>query len=68
MNVAKKNLGKIVKLLPALKNPTISSLTQKDWVALETVIEEKQVRDLMPRLKLAGAQGIIEYPLNKLIY
>ncbi|MFH1622522.1 MAG: ATP phosphoribosyltransferase [Candidatus Omnitrophota bacterium] len=68
MNVAKKNLGKIIKILPALKNPTISSLTQKDWVALETVIDEKLVREIMPKLKLAGAEGIIEYPLNKLIY
>ncbi|MFC1709475.1 ATP phosphoribosyltransferase [Candidatus Omnitrophota bacterium] len=68
MNLAKKNLNKVLKLLPALKNPTISSLTQKDWVALETVIEEKRVREIMPKLKAAGAQGIIEYPLNKLIY
>jgi len=68
MNVAKKNLDKIVKILPALKNPTISSLTQKDWVALEAVIDEKLVREIMPKLKIAGAQGIIEYPLNKLIY
>lgn len=68
MNLAKKNLNKIVKLLPALKNPTISDLTRKDWLALETVIDEKCVREIMPKLKLAGAQGIIEYPLNKLIY
>lgn len=68
MNLAKKNLDKIVKLLPALKNPTISDLTRKDWLALETVIDEKCVREIMPKLKLAGAQGIIEYPLNKLIY
>jgi len=68
MNVAKKNLAKLLKLLPALKNPTISSLTQKDWVALETVIDEKLVREIIPRLKSAGAQGIVEYPLNKLIY
>jgi ATP phosphoribosyltransferase len=68
MNLARKNLDRITKLLPALKNPTISNLTQKDWVAVETVIDEKQVRELMPKLKLAGAQGIIEYPLNKLIY
>ncbi|NQU18756.1 ATP phosphoribosyltransferase [bacterium] len=68
MNLAKGNLDKIVKLLPALKNPTISNLTQKDWVALETIIEEEQVREIIPKLKLAGAQGIVEYPLNKLIY
>ena len=68
MNLAKGNLKSIVKLLPALKNPTISNLTQKDWVALETVIDEKLVREIIPKLKLAGAQGIVEYPLNKLIY
>lgn len=68
MNVAKKNLGKIVKLLPALKRPTVSNLTEKDWVAIETVIEESLVRHIIPRLKSAGAQGIIEYPLNKLIH
>ncbi|MDD5355476.1 MAG: ATP phosphoribosyltransferase [Candidatus Omnitrophica bacterium] len=68
MNVAKKNLATLLKLLPALKNPTISSLTQKDWVALETVIDEKLVREIIPKLKSAGAQGIVEYPLNKLIY
>lgn len=68
MNLAVKDLGKIVKLVPALKNPTISNLTQKGWVALETIIDEKQVREIMPKLKQAGAQGIIEYPLNKLIY
>ncbi|MDD5006213.1 MAG: ATP phosphoribosyltransferase [Candidatus Omnitrophica bacterium] len=68
MNLAVKNLNRIVKLLPALKNPTISNLTQKGWVALETVIDEKEVREMIPRLKSAGAQGIVEYPLNKLIY
>jgi ATP phosphoribosyltransferase len=68
MNVARKNLTRLISLLPALKNPTISSLTQKDWVALETVIDEKLVREIIPKLKSAGAQGIVEYPLNKLIY
>lgn len=68
MNLAVKDLKKIIKLVPALKNPTISNLTQKGWVALETIIDEKQVREIMPKLKLAGAQGIIEYPLNKLVY
>lgn len=68
MNVAQKNLNTIVKLLPALKRPTVSNLTQKDWVAIETVIEESLVREIIPRLKTAGAEGIIEYPLNKLIH
>lgn len=61
-------IRKIIKLLPALKNPTISELGDKRWVALESVIDELVVRDLIPKLKKAGAQGIIEYPLNKVIY
>lgn len=68
MNVAKKDVPKVLALLPAMKNPTQSPLTQGDWVALETVIEEAQVRDLVPKLKRAGAQGLVEYPLNKVIY
>ena len=68
MNVALKNADKVLKVLPALKKPTVSNLTQKDWCALETVIEEQLVREIIPRLKKAGARGIIEYPLNKLIY
>lgn len=68
LNVAKSNLKKVLALLPALKKPTISTLTLKDWFALEVIIEEKEVRRLLPLLKEKGAQGIIEYPLNKLIY
>ena len=68
MNVEKKNLDRLLKQLTSLKNPTISSLSQKNWAAVETVIDEGTVRGLIPRLKAAGAQGIIEYPLNKLIY
>lgn len=68
MNIRKANLKKIISLLPALKNPTISSLSQEGWLAVETIIEEKIVRNIIPALKEAGAQGIIEYPLNKLIY
>lgn len=68
MNLRRQNLKKVIGLLPALKNPTISNLSQKDWLAIETIIEEKIVRSIIPRLKSAGAQGIIEYPLNKLIY
>ena len=68
MNVAKKNLTKILKLLPAMKRPTISTLTQEDWFDVDTIIDEKVVRILIPKLIKAGAQGIIEYPLNKAIY
>lgn len=68
MNLKKKDLPKIIKVLPALKKPTISFLTDEDWVALEVVLEEKVVKQIIPRLKRAGAEGIIEYPLNKVIY
>ena len=54
-------------LLPALQRPTISSLSDADWVAVNTIIEERTVRDLMPKLKAAGAQGLVEYPLNKIV-
>lgn len=68
MNVAKKNIERVISLLPALKRPTVSGIAEDGWFAVETIIDEKVVRDLIPKLKLAGAQGIIEYPLNKLIY
>lgn len=68
MNVAKNNLPRVIKILPALKNPTVSSLSQKGWFAVETIIDESVVRSIIPKLKKAGAQGIIEYPLNKVIY
>jgi ATP phosphoribosyltransferase len=68
MNIAEKNLAKLLQTLPALRNPTVSRLSQSDWVAVETVIDEHIVRELMPRLKAAGAEGIIEYPLNKVVY
>ena len=68
MNVADANLKKILAVLPALKNPTVSGLTKKGWVALEVIMEEKIVKQIIPELKRAGAQGIIEYPLNKVIY
>jgi ATP phosphoribosyltransferase len=68
LNVREENLKKILGLLPALKKPTISGLTVKGWVACEVILDEKQVRELVPLLKEAGAQGIIEYPLNKVIY
>ena len=68
MNVEQKNLKKVLGLLTSLKNPTISSLSEDNWRAVEIVISEGIVRTLIPKLKSAGAQGIIEYPLNKLIY
>ena len=67
MNVEQKNLTGVMKLLPAMKKPTISSLSDSGWSALEVIIEEKTVKRLIPQLKRAGAQGIIEYPLNKVI-
>ena len=68
MNIAQKNLAGLLKELPALRNPTISSLSQEGWVAVETIIDEHVVRELIPALKAAGAEGIIEYPLNKVVY
>lgn len=68
MNVEEKNLKKILSLLTSLKNPTISNLSKDGWLAVETVIHESKVRILVPQLKLAGASGIIEYTLNKIIY
>src|SRR5204863_6326320 len=68
MNIAQKNLANLLKSLPALRNPTISTLSQAGWVAVETIIDEHVVRELIPRLKAAGAEGIIEYPLNKVVY
>ena len=68
MNIAKKNLKKLLASLPALKNPTISQLSVKGWVAVETIIDEAIARDLIPQLKALGAEGIIEYPLNKVVY
>lgn len=67
MNVAKKDLQGLLALLPALKKPTVSELSDPEWCALEVIAHEREVRDLIPRLKRAGAQGIIEYPLNKVI-
>lgn len=68
MNVAKANLKKVLKLLPALKKPTISSLSSDGWYDVDTIIDERIVRELIPDLRKAGAEGIIEYPLNKVIY
>ena len=68
MNIARKNLQQLLEALPSLRNPTISSLSQEGWVAVETIIDEHVVRELIPALKAAGAEGIIEYPLNKVVY
>jgi len=67
MNVASKNLNKILKILPAMKKPTVAPLSQKNWYDVDTIISENNVKLLIPKLKKAGAQGIIEYPLNKVI-
>jgi ATP phosphoribosyltransferase len=67
MNVPADHRQRVISLLPAMKGPTISTLTDEAWVAIETVIEEKVVREIIPQLKAAGAQDIIEYPLNKII-
>ena len=68
MNIARKNLAHLLETLPALRNPTVSHLSQEGWVAVETIIDEHIVRELIPALKAAGAEGIIEYPLNKVVY
>lgn len=67
MNVPSADLDKLLKKLPALRNPTVSRLTDEKWVAIETVLQESVVRTLIPELKALGAEGIIEYPLNKLV-
>ena len=67
MNVARADLEKILGLIPALRQPTISALTNDAWVAVETVLDEREARDLIPELRRAGAEGIVEYPLNKVI-
>jgi ATP phosphoribosyltransferase len=68
MNVPAGKLKKLLACLPALRNPTVSPLALKDWVAIETIIDEKIVREIIPQLKELGAEGIIEYPLNKVVY
>ena len=68
LNVRRADLDKVVAALPALRNPTISQLSDSDWLAINTIIEEKTVRQLIPKLKSAGAEGIVEYPLNKVVY
>jgi ATP phosphoribosyltransferase len=67
LNVRRTDLDTIVALLPSLQGPTVSSLSDPAWVAVNTIIEERTVRDLIPKLKAAGGQGIVEYPLNKIV-
>jgi len=67
LNVEKINLDAVLSVLPALKRPTISNLSEEGWLAVNTILEESTVRTIIPRLKAAGAQGIVEYPLNKII-
>jgi ATP phosphoribosyltransferase len=68
LNVRREDLVAVLGVLPALKNPTISALSDSDWVAVNTIIEESVVRQILPRLKAARAQGIVEYPLNKIVF
>jgi len=68
LNIQRKNLPGLLRNLPALRNPTIANLSLEGWVAVETIIDEHIVRELIPALKAAGAEGIIEYPLNKVVY
>ncbi len=67
MNVGRADLDRVLKVLPAMQNPTISSLSEAGWFSLEVIVDEKKVRELIPVLKKTGASGIVEYPLNKVI-
>jgi ATP phosphoribosyltransferase len=67
LNVRKADLDAVLAVMPALQRPTISSLSDSEWVAVNTIIEERAARDIIPRLKAAGGQGIVEYPLNKVV-
>jgi ATP phosphoribosyltransferase len=68
LNVRRDDLEKVLAALPALRNPTIAQLSDPQWVAINTIVEEKTVRELIPKLKAARAEGIVEYPLNKVVY
>jgi ATP phosphoribosyltransferase len=67
LNVHKDNLAGVLAVLPALKRPTISHLSDEEWLAVNTILDESTVRDIIPRLKEAGGEGIVEYPLNKIV-
>lgn len=68
LNIEKSKLDEVLSNMPALRNPTINRLTDENWVAIDTILDEKIVRELIPELKAHGAEGIIEYPLNKVVY
>jgi len=67
LNVQKEMLASVLEVLPALKHPTVSHLSDESWLAVNTILDESTVRSIIPRLKKAGAQGIVEYPLNKIV-
>ena len=67
LNVHKRDLERVLSVLPALKRPTISHLSDEEWLAVNTILDESTVRDIIPRLKQAGGEGIVEYPLNKIV-
>ena len=67
MNIAEEDLDRIIEMLPSLKAPTVAKLYKQEWYAVEAVVDKNKVRELIPGLREAGAEGIIEYPLNKLI-
>ena len=67
LNVRRQDLERVLDVLPALKKPTISPLSDEEWLAVNTILDESTVRTIIPRLKQAGAQGIVEYPLNKIV-
>jgi len=68
LNAPNSNLDEILEILPALRNPTVNRLSDEGWSAVEVILSEKDVRDIIPKLKVMGAEGIIEYPLNKVVY
>jgi ATP phosphoribosyltransferase len=67
LNARKADLEAVVRVLPALNSPTVSQLSDADWVALNTILEEREVREVIPKLKAVGATGIVEYPLSKVV-
>jgi ATP phosphoribosyltransferase len=67
LNVHRNNLDAVIQVLPALKRPTVSHLSDGEWLAVNTILDESTVRHIIPRLKQAGAEGIVEYPLNKIV-
>ena len=68
LNIKQSNLETLLKQLPSLRNPTVNQLAQEGWVAVDTVIDEHVAREIIPELKASGAEGIVEYPLNKVVY